>query len=142
MEKIILAIWVFLGSLFGAIHLSNPLPIIAAPTPTVLPTPTLSPGEKAICTFYIQATSHEASKPRGLALTQANSGKTFTVDIGTLLIVFCAEPYSRLSAISPQGIFTNYGTSGTIHLPANATGSYTIYRAGSGTITVYGRPVN
>jgi hypothetical protein len=147
MGKLFLAIWLFLGSLVGASHLlpvqHNPLPT-ASPTvsptimlmPTLAPTPTLAPGQKAFYTFYIQATSHKASNEE-LTLNTPDTGKKFTVDIGTLLIVnFWRVGKFQLSASSPQAIFTNFGRPETIHLPNNALGAYRVYRSGFGTIQV------
>src|SRR6266536_3612925 len=53
--------------------------------PTVLPTPTLAPNQiKATYTIYIQSTPHIVGRG-GLGLKQADSGKVFTVDIGTFI---------------------------------------------------------
>jgi len=119
---------------------SQPEKRLLTPTvpPTLIPTLTFTPGQKAICTYYIQAISHEAS-PKGLALTQADSGKTFTVDIGTLLILYCKVHNFYISTSSPQDIFEGAGSPTLpIHLPANAIGAFRVIRAGLGTIQVTG----
>ena len=105
------------------------------PSPTPSNTPTLAASQKTICLFNIQATSHKTS-PKALSLTRADTGRTFTVDMGTLLILFCTVPNFHVSSSSPQNIFA--GPSGTIHLPNNAIGAYRVFRAGFGTITVTG----
>jgi hypothetical protein len=136
MVKFFLAIWVFLRSLFGANH---QLPVQHNPQPTLqalLPTPTLASGQKAIYTFYIQATPHNA-KNEELTLNTPDTGNKFTVDIGTLIIVnFWRIGKFHVSASSPQAIFTNVGRPETIHLPNNALGAFSVYRSGLGTITV------
>ncbi len=141
MGKLLLAIWVFIGSLFGinhqvpAQHFSHPT---ATPTvlPTLMPTPTLALGQKAIYTFYIQATSHKTSNGE-LTLNTPDTGKIFTVDIGTLILVnFGRVGKFHVSASSPQTIFTSFDRPETIHLPNNALGAFRIYRSGFGTLTV------
>ncbi len=132
---------------FGALFLSRriashyqPEKRLLAPTvlPTLIPTLTLAPGQKAICTYYIQATSHETS-PKGLALTLTDSGKTFTVDIGTLLILYCKAHNFHISASSSQDIFEGAGSKNyPIHLPLNAKGAFRVIRAGFGIIQVIG----
>lgn len=115
---------------------STPAPTFNPANFALTPTPTLAPGQKAIYSFYIQATS-TITKSKGIDLTQSDTGKVFTVDIGTLLIVnFGRVGKSHVSALSPQAIFTNYGRPETIHLPNNALGAFRVYRAGFGTIRV------
>jgi hypothetical protein len=92
MNKLFLALWIFLGSLFGASHQSPTQHTVqpsATPTilPMLIPTPTLAPGQKAIYTFYIQTTPHKIVFPRGMGIHQSDTGKVFTVDIGTLIDV-------------------------------------------------------
>ncbi len=109
---------------------------ISTLTPSFAPTPTLAPGQKAIYTFYIQATTYTTSD-KGLELEQSDTGKMFTVDIGTLIIVnFGRVSKFHVSASSPQAIFTNFGRPAIIHLPNNALGAFRVYRAGLGTINV------
>jgi hypothetical protein len=141
MGKLLLAVWVFLGSLFGINH-QPPAKRFSHPTatPTILmtirPTPTLASGQKAIYTFYIQATSHKTSNGE-LTLNTPDTGKILTVDIGTLILVnFGRVGKFHVSASSPQTIFANFGRPETIHLPNNALGAFRVYRTGFGTITV------
>ncbi len=111
-----------------------------APTdlPTFIPTPTLAPGQiKAIYTFYIQATSHKINS-KGLGLNPSDSGKTFVVDIGTLIILrnFGMGRF-YISQSSPQNIFTNPNPGklpGSV--PVNAIEDFGVFRSGYGTITV------
>lgn len=110
-----------------------PIPITS---PSLIPTPTLAAGQKAIYTFYIQATSYKASNEE-LTLNMSDTGKIHTVDMGTLIIVnFGRVGKFRVSASSPQAIFTNSGRPETINLPNNALGAFRVYRSGFGTIKV------
>ncbi len=112
--------------------------LMSAPKSRPTPRPTFAPDQiKATFTFYIQATSHKPNPPKVFSLTQADSGKTFTVDIGTLIIVnFGRVGKFQTSQLSPQAIFTNFGSPGVIHLPNNALGAFSVFREGFGTITV------
>ncbi len=136
------ALIVFSGLFLSKIQFSQrqsekPLPAPTVP-PTLIPTPTLAPSQKAICTYYIQAMSHETS-PKWLALTQTDSGKTFTVDIGTLLILYCKAYNFHFSTSSPQDIFEGAGSKNNpIHLPLNAICAFRVIRAGFGMIHVIG----
>ena len=105
-------------------------------TPSSAPTPTLASGQKATYTFYFQVTSHTTTD-KALELKQADTGKVFTVDIGTLIIVnFGRVSKFHISSSSSQAIFTNLGRPEIIHLPNNALGAFRVYRAGVGTINV------
>lgn len=108
-------------------------------SPTIIPTltPTIAPSKiEATYTFYIQTTSHKTSNGE-LTLNTIDTGKTLTVDIGTLIIVnFGRVGKFYISASSPQAIFTNFSRQETIHLPNNALGAFRIYRSGFGTITI------
>src|SRR5260221_9158678 len=114
----------YLGLLVGEYHPSTVLPpaqLAVSPTvlPTLISTPTLAPGQKAIFTFYFQATAHKISNEE-LTLNASDTGKILTVDIGTLIIVnFGRVAKFQVSASSPQAIFTNFGRPETIHLPIN-----------------------
>ena len=114
---------------------STPIPSLNPTYFLLTPTPTLAPGQKAIYTFYIQASSHKSSQE--LVLSPSDTGKEFTVDIGTLIIL---EHFGviniHISQFSHQAIFENFGSPETIHLPNNALGAFRIYREGLGTITV------
>ena len=136
----ILGIMVFLMSIIKFNPQAEKSPIIPKTTQTCLPmppTPTLAPGQKALYTFYIQATSNQSSQE--LVLSQSDTGKVFTADIGTLIILQqFGISNSHISHVSPQDIFKNFGSPETIHLPNNALGAFRVYRAGCGTITVYG----
>lgn len=105
-------------------------------TPSFAPPPTLASGQKAIYTFYIQATSYKANN-KELILTMSDTGKIHTADIGTLIIVNLGRPGKfQVSASSPQAIFTNSGRPEIIHLPNNALGAFRVYRTGIGIISV------
>lgn len=103
---------------------------------TFAPSPTLAPGQKAIYTFYIQATSHKTSS-KGLGINPSDTGRTFTVDIGTLLILrnFGIGNF-HVSLSSPQDIFAGPSTGLPKSLPFNAIDTQGVFRAGFGTITV------
>ncbi len=104
---------------------------------TPMPTSTLAPGQKAIYTFYIQATSHETS-PKGFSLKQSDTGKTFTVDVGTFISLdFGVVGKFHVSLSSPQNIFKCVGSECLPHSsPENSITSFWVSRAGYGTITV------
>lgn len=71
----------------------------------IVPTPTLAPGQKAIYTFYIHATSHKTSY-KGLGIHSSDSGKIFIVDMGTLVDVdFGRIGNFHVTVTSPQNIF-------------------------------------
>ncbi len=101
--------------------------------PSFAPTPTLAPNQKAIYTFYMQTTIHQTS-PKGLILHQSDTGKVYTVDIGTVIFIGFGGDNYRISSSSPQGIFEV--PKGEVHLPANAMGLFRVIRVGFGTITV------
>src|SRR5947209_5497481 len=83
-----------------------PVPITA---PSLIPTPTIAAGQKAIYTFYIQASFYKTSNEQ-LTLNMSETGKIHTADIGTLIIVnFGRVGKFHVSASSPQAIFTNSG---------------------------------
>src|SRR5215472_7485747 len=111
MEKMFLAIWLFLGSLFGVNHPSpaqQPLQPTATPTvlPIFMPTPTLAPGQKAIYTFYIQASPRQTIDT-GLSLSPSDAGKVIHVNTGALLIIGFGLRNFHVSTSSQQNIFTN-----------------------------------
>lgn len=105
-------------------------------TPSFAPTPTLAPGQKAIYTFYIQATSHTTDHSE-LVLTPSDTGKMFTADIGTLIILYFGMGIFHISHSSTHDIFEASGSkSNPIHLPLNSIGAFNIIRSGYGKITV------
>ncbi len=139
-----LGVLVLLGSLYLSKQKSSnsqPEERLLAPTTTytylsLAPTPTLAPGQKAIYTFYIQATSHKADG-KALNLTQTNTGKIFTVDIGTLISLNFGVGKFRIATSSPQDIFESAGSQKRpIHLPLNTIGAFRVIRTGFGTVTV------
>jgi hypothetical protein len=117
----------------------------ASPTPApsfnpayflLTPTPTLAPGQKAVYTFYIQATSHKTSNGE-LTLNPSDTGKVFTTDIGSLIILHFGGGNFHISDSSPQDILEAAGSKHSpIHLPLNSIGAFNIVRLGFGTITV------
>ncbi len=119
-------------------------PTITAPTvpisvltPSFAPTPTLAPGQKAIYTFYIQTTSHTTSR-KVLSLKQSDTGKMFTVDIGTFISLdFGVVGRFHVSLSSPQDIFKCIGSECLPHSsPENSISSFWVSHAGYGTIKV------
>ncbi len=109
---------------------------ISALTPSFAPTPTLAPGQKAIYTFYIQASSHTTSG-KGLGLQQADTGKMFTIDTGTFISLDFGPGKFEVSLSSPQDIFKCIGSECLPHSsPENSISSFWVSHAGYGTITV------
>ncbi len=115
---------------------SSPTPLLT--TPTYYPTPTFAPGQKAIYTFYIQASSRKI-KPKVLGLNPSDSGKTFAVDIGTVILLknFGIGKF-HLSVSSPQHIFTDPNP-GVLpaSVPFGTLDVLSVFHAGFGTILVY-----
>ncbi len=132
---------------FGALFLSRqksshyqPEKRLHTPTalPTLIPTPTLAPGQiKATYTFYIQTTSYKTNS-KGLGLNPSESGKSFIVDVGTAIYL---EDFGigrfHISQSSSQNIFTDPNPEKLPgSLPVDAIGGFRVYRSGFGTITV------
>jgi hypothetical protein len=102
----------------------------------VPPAPTPAPGQKAIYTFYIRATSHESSPRKAIALTQADTGNVFSVDAGTLILLRFAPGKFTVSTSSPQDMFKCVGSECLPHSsPGNTIAAFWVH-AGSGTIQV------
>jgi hypothetical protein len=115
----------------------TPAPTLNPKSFLLTPTPTLAPKQKAVYTFYIQATSNKTNR-KGLGIKQSDTGKVFTVDIGTLVIVnFGRVGKFQVSVSSPQDIFKCVGAECLPHSsPSNAIFSSWVSHEGFATITV------
>ncbi len=131
---------IVLGTLFLSSQKAPQYPpekkFLATTVPPTL-TPTLAPGQiKAIYTFYIQASPHNAWR-RVLGLTQTDTGKVFTVNIGTFISLDFGPGKFYVSLSSPQDIFKCVGSGCLPHSsPMNSIFSSWVTRAGFATIQV------
>lgn len=106
-------------------------------TPIPKPKPSLTPGQRAVYTFYIRATSHKITTPKGLGINASDSGKTFTVDIGTFVDVdFGRNGNFKVTVTSPQNIFQCSGSCIPHSSPVYSIYSDGITHSGFATIQV------